>query len=63
MTDIEKLVAGAKISIEAQKQDMKSEIKKETVELVIEATQKILGEKIDKQKNDKFIGDILKTIE
>lgn len=61
--DIEKLVAGAKISIEAQKQDMKEEIKKETVELVINVTQKILGEKMDKEKNDKFISDILKTIE
>ncbi len=62
IADIEKLVSGAKISIEAQKQDMKEEIKRETVDLVIEATQKILGEKIDKKENDKFINDILKTV-
>lgn len=61
--DIEKLVAGAKVSIEAQKQDMKEEIKKETINLVIEATEKILSEKIDKEKNDKFVSNILKTIE
>ncbi len=41
---------------------MKDEIKKETVELVIEATQKILSEKIDKEKDSKFVDDILKTI-
>ena len=61
--DIEALVLQAKKNIEIEKTEMQASLRKETVEIVVSAMEKILGEKIDDKKDKKFVEDILKTIE
>lgn len=60
--EVESLVVQAKKNIEAQKQEMKEELHTETVQLVIAIAEKILGEKMDGEKDKKYINDILKTL-
>jgi len=57
--DIELLVMQAKKNIEIDKQEMKEEIKKETVELIVLAMEKILGERLPENIDQKFIKKIL----
>jgi F-type H+-transporting ATPase subunit b len=57
--EIELLVKQTKRNLEIDKQDMRDEIKKETVLLVTLAVEKILQEKMTGKTEEKFIRDIL----
>lgn len=61
--EVEVLVAAAKKNIEQEKHEMQATLRKETVEIVVAAMEKILAEKMDDKKDKKFVEDILKTIE
>lgn len=60
--DIELLVFQAKKNIEIDKQEMKDELRKETVEMVVLAMEKLLEKKFSGKDNEKFISDILKSL-
>ncbi|MCB9798104.1 F0F1 ATP synthase subunit B [Candidatus Nomurabacteria bacterium] len=60
--EIELLVAQAKKNIEIDKREMQDGLRKDTVELVIIAVEKILGEKMDDKRDEKYIQDILATL-
>lgn len=61
--EVTALVLQAKKNIEIEKTEMRATVRKETVEIVVSAMEKILGEKMDDKKDKKFVEDILKTIE
>lgn len=61
--EIELLIAQAKRNIEIDQKEMRDALRKETVELVILSVEKILGERMDKKGDEKFIQDILGSIE
>lgn len=56
------LIEKAKKTVAAEKEEMKVELRRETVELVILTAEKILGEKLDDKKDEKFIRDILSSV-
>lgn len=58
----EKVLAETKKIIEEEKNKMFAEVRKQTVELVVEATQKIIGEKITSEKDRKLIEESLKSL-
>ena len=58
----EKVLAETKKVIEEEKYKMFTEIKKQTAELVMEATKKILNEKMTSEKDKKLIEDSLKNL-
>ena len=58
----EKVLAETKKVIEEEKNKMFTEVRKQTVELVIEATQKIIGEKITSEKDKKLIEEAVKNL-
>lgn len=58
----EKVLAETKKVIEEEKNKMFAEVRKQTVELVVEATQKIIGEKITSEKDKKLIEESLKNL-
>ncbi len=60
--EVEALVLQAKKNIEVEKTEMRASLRKETVEIVVTAMEKVLGEKMDDKKDKKFVEDILKTI-
>ncbi len=60
--DVEALVLAAKKNIEVEKTEMQASLRKETVEIVVAAMEKVLGEKMDDKKDKKFVEEILKTI-
>ncbi len=60
--EVEALVLQAKKNIEIEKTEMQASLRKETVEIVVTAMEKVLGEKMDDKKDKKFVEDILKTI-
>lgn len=60
--EIEQLVVQARKSIKNEKEIMKNEIKEEAASFVILALQKILGEKMDENKDKKIIEDILQKL-
>ena len=57
----EKILASAKKKIEQEKEKMMAEIKSEVADLVVVATGKILGEKIDSEKDKKIIENSIKS--
>ncbi|MBP9732027.1 MAG: F0F1 ATP synthase subunit B [Candidatus Magasanikbacteria bacterium] len=63
--NVESIIAHAKQVIEAEKEQMHYELRKETAELVIEAVGKVLGEgvteSIDKQLTKRLISDLQKN--
>lgn len=59
--EIELLITQAKRNIEIDKEDMRLELRKETVELVILTVEKLIGEKLDAKKDEKFIQEILES--
>lgn len=61
-TELAEVIAKAKKTIAAEKEEMKAEIKKETAELIVLAVEKILGQKLDNKLDEKFIQDILKSV-
>lgn len=60
--EIELLIAQAKKNIEIDKKDMKDTLRKETVQIVVLAVEKILSEKLDDKHDTKLIQDILSTL-
>lgn len=58
----EKVLAETKKVIEEEKNKMFAEVRKQTVELVVEATQKIIGEKITSEKDKKLIEEAVKNL-
>jgi F-type H+-transporting ATPase subunit b len=56
----EKLIETAKKQIEQEKDKMISEVKGEIAGLVIAATEKIIGEKLDKDKDKELIEKVIK---
>jgi len=56
----EKLLLGAKSQIEQEKNKMLSEVKGEIANLVVLATEKIIGEKLDKEKDKELIEKAIK---
>jgi F-type H+-transporting ATPase subunit b len=56
----EKIIAGAKSEIEQEKKKMIAEIKSEIGGLVVAATEKIVGEKIDENKGNDLIEKVIK---
>lgn len=55
----EKIIVSGKKAVEQEKEKSLAEIKKKTAELVITATEKILEENIDKEKNKKIVEKII----
>ncbi|MBI2437071.1 MAG: F0F1 ATP synthase subunit B [Candidatus Magasanikbacteria bacterium] len=60
--EVAHLIDSAKKAIALEKEEMRLELRKETVDLVVLLTEKILGEKLDAKKNDHFIKEMLKNI-
>lgn len=60
--EIELLIQQAKKNIDIDKREMKESLRKETVEIVILAVEKIMGEKLDQKSDTKMIRDILSTM-
>lgn len=57
--EIESLVEQAKKNIENEKKEMRTELRQETVGLVLATVEKLLGEKMDSKKDHAFIEEIL----
>ncbi len=60
--EVEALIIQAKKNIEVEKGEMQTSLRRETVEIVVAAMEKILGEKMNDKNDKKFVEDILKTI-
>lgn len=60
--EIEKLIAQAKKNIEIDKHEMQDALRKETVELIILALEKITGERLDAKKDEAYIGSIIASL-
>ena len=60
--ELAEVIEKAKKTIASEKEQMKTELREETVALVIAVAEKILGEKIDTKKDEQFIRDILKSV-
>jgi F-type H+-transporting ATPase subunit b len=60
--EIELLIAQAKRNIEIDKKEMKDTLRKETVQIVVLAVEKILSEKLDGKRDTALIQDILSTL-
>lgn len=60
--DVELLVMQAKKNIGIDKQEMKDELRKETAEMVVMAMEKLLEKKFSGKDDEKFIADILKSL-
>ncbi len=56
------LIEKAKKVVANEKEEMRAELRKETVELVVLTAEKILGQKLDGKKDEEFIRDILKSV-
>jgi F-type H+-transporting ATPase subunit b len=59
-TQAEKILESAKIQIEEEKQKLLKEVKSEIGDLIVAATEKIIGEKIDKSKDKELIEKVIK---
>lgn len=56
----EKMIGETKKAIENEKKNMLTEVKSEIAGLVILATEKLISEKLDKEKNQKIIESVIK---
>jgi len=56
------LIVQAKRNIDIDKKEMKEMLRKETVELVVMAVEKIITERLDEKKDGKMIKDILSSL-
>jgi F-type H+-transporting ATPase subunit b len=57
-----KILSQAKLEIEQEISNSKKELQKQTVDLVITATEKMLEQKIDKKSQEKLINQLIKEI-
>ncbi|PIR04144.1 MAG: ATP synthase F0 subunit B [Candidatus Magasanikbacteria bacterium CG11_big_fil_rev_8_21_14_0_20_39_34] len=60
--EIELLIAQAKKNIEIDRADMRDALRRETIELVVLAVEKIIHEKLNDKKDEKYIKDILASL-
>ena len=56
----EKMIADAQKAIEQEKGKMMAEVKSEIAGLVVSATEKIIGEKMDEKKDKELIEEVIK---
>lgn len=61
--DIDLLVAQAKKNIDIDKKEMKEALRKDMVEVVVNVAEKVLSEKIDAKKDEKFIAGIIDSMD
>jgi len=61
-SDIELLITQAKKNIAIDKEEMKEDLKKETVELVMSVLEKILDEKFDTKKDEDYIKKVVSSL-
>ncbi|HEX4662042.1 MAG TPA: F0F1 ATP synthase subunit B [Candidatus Saccharimonadales bacterium] len=61
VTQAEHIVTEAQARIEAEVRKARTELKKETIQLVAMATEKIIGEKLDPKKDEQLITRALET--
>lgn len=61
--DIDLLVTQAKKNIEIDKKEMKEALRKDMVEVVVNVAEKVLSEKLDAKKDEKFISEIIDSME
>lgn len=61
-TQAEKIIADAKVSIESEKTKILREVKSKVAELVVLATEKVIGEKIDEKRDRELIEKSIKQI-
>ena len=54
-----KIVEEARVRIEIEKEKMLKEVRQDIADLVINATEKVLEEKIDEEKERKMIGEVI----
>jgi len=59
--EADKILRNSKIEIENEKRKILTEIKSEVADLVVSATEKIIEEKIDKEKDKKLIEKVLNS--
>ncbi len=60
--EIERLVSQARDSIKAEKETMQTQLKEETVNFLVLALEKILGEKVTDHSDKKLIDEVLKKL-
>lgn len=60
--EIELLIAQAKKNIEIDKKEMQEQLRKETVDLVVLAVEKIIAAKLDSKQDQQMVKDILATL-
>lgn len=60
--EIETLIAQAKKNIAIDKAEMKDALRAETVGLVLQVTEKLLGDNMDKKKNEAFVKDLIGSL-
>ncbi len=60
--EIELQIAQAKKNIKIDEQEMRDRLHAETASLVVDATEKVIGEKMDKRKDEAFIKNIIETV-
>lgn len=60
--EIEALIAQAKKNIAADKAEMKDALRAETVALVLQVAEKLLGDNMDKKKNEAFVKDLIGSL-
>jgi F-type H+-transporting ATPase subunit b len=60
--EIEQLVETARKNIKSERDESIAEIKEQTASLIVAAAEKILGAKIDVEKNNKIIEEAVKSL-
>jgi F-type H+-transporting ATPase subunit b len=60
--EIELLIVQAKKNIDIDKKEMKESLRKETIDIVVLAIEKILAEKMDSKMDEKYIKSILSSL-
>ena len=60
--EIELLISQAKKNIDIDKKEMKESLRKETIDIVVLAIEKILAEKMDSKMDEKYIKSILSSL-
>ncbi|MEX0935241.1 MAG: F0F1 ATP synthase subunit B [Candidatus Paceibacterota bacterium] len=59
-TEADLILERGKEKIEEERSKLKGEVEKDAVEMVVDATEKVLRENIDEKKNDTFIRSLIK---
>ena len=62
-TEIDKQLEGARQRMEVERQNMMKEMKKDIVHLVVQASEQVLGERIDKEVDEAYIQRVVKTLD